>query len=58
MVMNIRLEAWNGSAWTPSPVGNDRACILMPVSAAPGETMIWLVALDVPAAQCRLLCRA
>ena len=49
-----RIETWTGSAWTLSPAGNDRACIMIARVLAPGETMTGDVVLDVPAGTYRL----
>jgi hypothetical protein len=49
-----QIETWTGSAWVQSPVGNDRACIMIAQTLQPGETMDGAVPLDVPAGQYRL----
>ncbi|HEX8298239.1 MAG TPA: immunoglobulin-like domain-containing protein [Rubricoccaceae bacterium] len=50
-----QIETWTGTAWTTSPEGNDRACIMIARVLAPGETMTGTVALDVPPGQYRLV---
>ena len=49
-----QFETWTGSAWVRSPVGNDRACIMIARVLAPGETITGDVAADVPAGSYRL----
>ena len=49
-----QIETWTGAAWTLSPAGNDRACIMIARVLAPGETMTGAVVLDVPAGTYRL----
>ncbi len=49
-----QIEAWQGGTWATSPVGNDRACILILATIQPGETMTGTVPLDVPAGTYRL----
>lgn len=49
-----QFERWTGSAWETSPDGNDRACILLAVVLAAGETLTGAVPLDVPAGSYRL----
>ena len=48
------IEAWDGTAWEESAVGNDRACILVLRILQPGETMTGMVPLDVPDGTYRL----
>ena len=49
-----QFETWTGSAWVRSPVGNDRACIMIARVLAPGETMTGDITADVPAGSYRL----
>lgn len=49
-----QLETWNGEGWAPSPVGNDRACILVLETLRSGGAMTGAVPLDVPAGTYRL----
>ena len=50
-----QIETWTGGAWATSPVGNDRACIMIARILQPGETMTGGVPLDVPAGTYRLM---
>ena len=49
-----QIETWASSGWTASPVGNDRACILIVRMLQPGETLTGGVPLDVPPGTYRL----
>lgn len=42
------LERWDGQAWTLSPSGNDRGCIMIAVEVAPGSTQTASVPLQAP----------
>ncbi len=50
-----QVETWTSGAWATSPVGNDRACIMIARVLQPGETMTGGVRLDVPAGSYRLV---
>lgn len=49
-----RLEAWNGDAWAPTMMGNDRPCTLELQTVRPGGTMTGAVLLDLPSGVYRL----
>lgn len=50
-----QIETWTGWTWATSPVGNERACIMIARMLQPGETMTGGVKLDVPAGTYRLM---